>query len=203
MTLHYFNIDSAPEIKAPRSTHPEVRRLKRRLKARSAHGNKVWGSTQVLIDFFQTNPIASNLRILELGAGWGVLSAFLARHFKATVVALDVDPDVAPYCELVAELNEVEFDTVCMDFNDLTVAQLADFDVIVAADICFWDFMPEVLSELLLRCEAANVPRVIIADPGRPPFYELARWCQTEYDAAIYPWHVNESKSRGYILDIE
>ena len=203
MTSHYFQIESALSIKAPRSTHPAVRRLKRAATARSAHGNKVWASTQVLIDFIQSNPIASNLRILELGAGWGVLSAYLALTFNAKVVALDIDPDVVPYSELVACLNKTQFDTVTMDFDQLTAAQLANFDLVIAADICFWDHMPEVLSELLLRCEEAEVSRVILADPGRPPFYELARWCQTEYDAAVYPWHVTQSASRGYILDID
>lgn len=203
MTDHYFNIPSAPLIKAPRSTHPAVRRLKRKTKARSAHGNKVWASTHVLIDFLQANPIDSNLRILELGAGWGVLSAYLAKTFRAQVVALDLDPDVVGYSELVAGLNETEFDTVTMDFSALTVEQLANFDLVIAADVCFWDYMPEVLSELLLRCEEGEVSRVIFADPGRPPFYELARWCQTEYDAAVYPWHVSQSASRGYILDID
>ena len=56
-------------IKALRSTHPEVRRLKRNQSIHSAHGNKVWRSSFVLMDYLTTYPPQPNLGFLT----WGVV----------------------------------------------------------------------------------------------------------------------------------
>jgi len=186
----------------PTSTHPRVRALKRKASARGAHGNKVWDSAKVLIDYLEAYPPQKALRILELGGGWGVVSSFLAKHYSARVVSLDIDPDVQTYAELVAELNGVEFDTVTMDFADIEPQHLTQFDLIVGADICFWEQLPPLVADVINCAAQAEVAQVLIADPGRPPFYELAEWAQEEYDAELIEWHSRSTETRGYIINI-
>jgi len=189
-------------IKIPTSSHPRVRALKRTESARGAHGNKVWDSAKVLIDYLIAYPPQRGLRVLELGGGWGVVSSFLAKHFAATVVSLDVDPEVQGYAELLAELNAVAFDTVTMDFAEVEPEHLTQFDIIVGADICFWEELPPLVADVINSAAQAEVQQVLIADPGRPPFYELAEWAQEEYDAELIEWHSRSSDTRGYIINI-
>ena len=59
-------------------------------------------------------------------------------------------------------------------FEKLTQARLADVDIVAGADICFWDELTPVLYNLIRRSLRAGVKQIIIADPGRSPFYALA-----------------------------
>ena len=67
-------------------------------------------------------------------------------------------------------------------FNQLTVDYLKDFDVILGADICFWDEMTGQLFNLIKRARKAGVKQVMISDPCRPPFNELADRCEEKLD---------------------
>ena len=53
------------------------------------------------------------------------------------------------------------------------------------ADICFWDELTPVLYNLIRRALGQGVRRIIIADPGRSPFYALAERCQTHLNARL------------------
>jgi predicted nicotinamide N-methyase len=105
---------------------------------------------------------------------------FCASRFKAQVTALDVDTDVFPFLEVLAALNDVSITPLSQRFEKLSSDELAQFDVMVASDICFWDKMIKPLSRLVSRSLDAGVKRVIITDPGRPPFYEFCEWYATE-----------------------
>jgi predicted nicotinamide N-methyase len=59
-------------------------------------------------------------------------------------------------------------------FNQLTKAYLANFDVIIGADICFWDELSQQLFNLIRRAQGAGVSQTILADPCRSPFETLA-----------------------------
>ncbi len=65
-------------------------------------------------------------------------------------------------------------DTAASRFEKLTQARLADVDIVAGADICFWDELTPVLYNLIRRSLRAGVKQIIIADPGRSPFYALA-----------------------------
>ncbi len=53
------------------------------------------------------------------------------------------------------------------------------------ADICFWDELTPVLFNLIRRALDQDVKRIIIADPGRSPFYDLAERCQARFNARV------------------
>jgi predicted nicotinamide N-methyase len=155
------------------SSHPAVRRLKR-LHQTSIHGNKLWSSSWVLMDFLGRHKIPSGLRIMDVGCGWGLLGIYCAKKFGADVVSVDSDPEVLPFLDLHAEINKVGITKMKRSLGGLTVGDLRGFDFLVGADICFSDNLAPVLKRLINRAIRAGVRMVLIADPGRQPFYDLA-----------------------------
>ena len=75
-------------LKILRSTHPEVRKIKRIQQGHSAHGNKVWRSSFALIDYLETYPIEANSKVLEIGCGWGLCGLYAAKIKKLMLQAL-------------------------------------------------------------------------------------------------------------------
>jgi len=167
------------------SSHTAVRALRRVAPQARLHGNKVWTATYVLIDFLQQRGLPTGSRVLDLGCGWGVLSCYLAREFGAEVTGIDADDAVQPYFALHAQHNAVTPRFLCQNFEALTAEFLAGFDVIVASDICFWDQSVQPLVQLLERALEAGVKQVLIADPGRPPFWQLADHCAETFFAEV------------------
>jgi len=167
------------------AAHPEVRALKRQAPAAMLHGNKIWSSSYVLMDYLRQQPLAAGTRVLDLGCGWGIVSCFMAQAFGAEVVGVDADNSVRPFFELHARHNAVIPTFLCRRFERLDAKLLAQFDVIVGADICFWDEAAKPLTRLMDRAIDAGVKQVFIADPGRPPFWQLADHCAQEHFAEV------------------
>jgi len=190
-------------IKALRSTHPEVRRLKRNQSSHSAHGNKVWRSSFVLMDYLTTYPPQPKSRVLDVGCGWGLTSIFLAKQFGADVTAIDIDPRVEPFLTLQASINNCFIRFREARFEDFTQEDLGHFHTIVAADICFWDEMVKPLIDFIRRAIEAGVKQIYIADPGRPPYWELCDYCVEAFDAEIVTRRIYEPwKTEKFILSI-
>ena len=168
-----------------RSGHKEVRRLKRANHTPSIHGNKVWNSSYLIMDHLTKRKLSADEHLMDIGCGWGPLAIFAAKRFRCRVTAVDADADVFPYLDLHAAINRVQVDTLRCRFERLTKQRLADVDMITGADICFWDELTPVLFNLIRRALDQDVKRVIIADPGRSPFYDLAERCQARFNARV------------------
>jgi predicted nicotinamide N-methyase len=170
----------------------------------SVHGQKVWRSASLLLDYLNEYPLPSGLNILEIGAGWGLVGIYCARHFGAQVTALDVDPEVFPYLQLHAQLNCVNIAPLISDYQTLTTEHLAQFDLVLGSDICFWDQLAAPLTQLIQSAMQLG-RRVIIADPGRPPFIEVVEvlLAQDEQNTlAVENWSVPHPYNvNGLILD--
>lgn len=171
-----------------RSGHRAVRRLKSRHEP-SIHGNKVWNSSFLIMDELtrrhRAGEIAPDTHLMDIGCGWGPLSIHAAKRFGCRVTAVDADADVFPYLALHAAINKVEVDPLRCRFERLTKQRLGDVNVITGADICFWDELTPVLFNLIRRALGQGVKRIIIADPGRSPFYDLAERCQKRFTARV------------------
>jgi len=154
------------------SRHPEIRKLKRK-HAPSVHGNKLWGTSWLLIDHIKKSRLAPGSKILEIGCGWGLTGIFCAKKFDAAVTAVDIDPDIYPYLELHARINKVNVEFLNKGFDKISSRRLRDIDMIIGSDICFWDNLIDPLRRLIQRARRASVGRVLIADPGRPTFDNL------------------------------
>ena len=185
------------------SQHRLVRRLKRAYEP-SIHGNRAWRSSFLLMDYLLHNPPRRGARGMELGCGWGPGAVFCARRFKAKMTGLDLDKDVFPYLEVIAALNDVTVDPLQANFNSLTTERLGREYMLIGSDICFWDSMVKPLFEVVERAMAGGVKRVVIADPGRPTFYELADRCaKRDWRTTLKEWYaVEPSRTVGEVLEV-
>jgi len=186
------------------SQHKDIRRLRKAQGIAELHGNKLWKSSYVLMDYLHEFPLQEHSRVLELGCGWGLGSIFCAKHFGADAVALDADESVFPFLELHADINKVSVNTYCGRFEDISEEDLSGFDAVIGADICFWDELQQPLTQLIERALAAEVGRIILADPGRPPFRAMAEQLnELVPDSTYSDWDVPEPHNAwGLILDL-
>ena len=186
------------------SQHKDIRRLKASEEQPSIHGNKFWGSSYLLMDYLENHSIPENSKVLELGCGWGIAGIYCAKFQKAHVTGIDADDAVFPYLQLHAQHNGVSIDTQKTRFEKLTTQQLADYDVLIGADICFWDELSDVLFNLINRAIKAGVKKIIFADPERAPFFTLAERCIEQHYADLFEYAVDQPRrSTGCLLVIE
>lgn len=188
-------------ITALRSSHPGVRKIKRQQKGHSAHGNKVWRSSFVLMDYLSTYPPEPGDLVLDIGCGWGLTGLFLAKNYGAQVTGIDIDASVEPYLALQAEVNQCSMAFQARGFESLTAADLVNFQMLMGTDICFWDELIDPLFDTLELAIGAGVETLLIADPGRPPFWELVDRCALGFDAEVVTRRIYEPwKTEKYIL---
>jgi predicted nicotinamide N-methyase len=191
-------------LKVLKSSHPEVRKIKRQQSEPSAHGNKVWRSSFVMLDFLETYPLEENSHALEIGCGWGLAGLYLKKIQHIFVKAIDIDPSVRPYFELQNNINDCQIDFEARSFESLTKQTLSEYQYLIGTDICFWDELTEPLFNLIQRARISGIKKILIADPGRPPFWSLAELCTEIFNTEVItrriytPW-----KSEKYILVID
>lgn len=186
------------------SQHKDIRRLKRSAPEASIHGNKFWGSSYLLMDYLQNSPPSPGCKILELGCGWGLAGIHCAKQYQAEVTSLDADDAVFPYLQLHAQHNQVTINTRKLRFEQLTQKQLSEFDIIIGADICFWDELADTVFNLVRRAIKADVGRILIADPERAPFFDLASRCIEHFCAELEDCSVDHPRrASGCILVVE
>ena len=184
------------------SHHPEIRKLKQ-FNSPSVHGNRLWKSTWLLMDYLHRRGLPEGLRVMEVGCGWGLLGIYCAKKYGARVISVDVDPEVLPYLQLHAKVNEVEISTMKKDFEGLRTKHLQDVDILLGADVCFWDTLVKPLKNLILRAIRAGVKQVLISDPGRPPFEDVGEYFVIKRGGEILDWTAQRPRrSEGRILKI-
>ena len=169
-------------LKILNANHSGIRQLKREGKVAEIHGNKFWNSSYLIMDYLKKNPFPKRSRVLEIGCGWGLLGLYCAKQFGNRAHGIDADENVLPYLSLHADTNGLKMTSEKKSFNQLTVKYLSNFDVIMGADICFWDEMSTELYNLIGRAKKAGVKQVMISDPCRPPFTALAEKCEDKLD---------------------
>jgi predicted nicotinamide N-methyase len=156
------------------------------------------------MDYLSTYPPAPGSRVLDIGCGWGLTGLFLAKQYAAEVTGIDIDESVAPFLALQADINQCAMDFQGRGFETLTHEELASYQTIIGTDICFWDELTGPLFDLLKLAISAGVDRIIIADPGRPPFWALVDRTVEAFDAEVVtrriykPW-----KTEKYMLVID
>ena len=185
-----------------KSQHRVVRHLKKRYQP-SVHGNRTWNSSFLLMDYLAARPIRKGARVLEIGCGWGAAAVFCASRFEARVTGLDIDRDVFPFLEAIADLNDVEIDTLARKFENLSSRQLGGFHTILGSDICFWDSMVRPLYNLVSRAFRGGARRCVLSDPGRPTFYEFVDLCAKRYRVRLSEWYsVEPNRFEGEVVEI-
>ena len=188
-------------LKILNASHPGVRQLKRDGAVAEIHGNKFWNSSYLIMDYLKKNPLPKRSRVLEVGCGWGLLGLYCAKKFGNRAHGIDADKNVLSYLDLHADINEVRMTREAKTFNQLTTDYLRDFDVILGADICFWDEMIDPVYKLIKKAMKVGVGQVIVADPGRPPFHALSKKVIKKFGGEVKEWEIkDEIKAEAYLL---
>ncbi len=191
-------------VKMLTASHPDIRRIKRTDAQPSIHGNKLWKSSFLLIDYLKKNPPEHCRTVMDAGCGWGTSGIFCAKAFNADVTSVDADADVFPYLRANAAANGVDVTTLQSRFEKISTRQLESIDLLIAADICFWDELVNPVFNLVNRAVKAGVKKVVIADPERSTFFEMAQRCEDKFCADIIEWRTRRPiPARGSLMVLE
>lgn len=123
-----------------------------------------WAGGQALARLLLDEPQrVHGKRVLDFASG-SAISGIAAKLSGAThVLAADIDPLAAIAAQMNADANGITLDT---STDDLVGESLADFDVIIAGDICYEQSVAERVRDWL-GDEAQAGREVLIGDPGR------------------------------------
>jgi predicted nicotinamide N-methyase len=105
-------------------------------------------------------------RVLDLGAGSGLLAIAAAKAGAAPVVAADIEAFSEAAIMLNAEANGVHVETLIVDLLDGHVLQPLRHDVVLAGDLFYERDLAQRTRGFLSRCVAAGAC-VLVGDPGR------------------------------------
>ncbi|MFC1867661.1 methyltransferase [Thermodesulfobacteriota bacterium] len=189
-------------IKVLLSRHPAIRRLKRD-NIPTSHGNKFWTSSWLLMDYFKRRGLAEGSRVMEIGCGWGLAGVYCAKKHGAAVTGVDIDPDVLPFARVHADINNVDIRFIKKGFDGLRVKDLRNVDILIGADICFWDEMVDSLRRLIRRAIRSGVRLVLIADPVRSSFEDLGEYFEDKDQGEVLEWSVKRPRPiTGQILKV-
>lgn len=196
-------IRSVYGIKMFNSRHKTLRELVKNAETPTMHGDQVWQSSFLIMDYLTKYPLADKVRVMDIGCGWGLLGIYCAKHFAADVLMVDADASVFPYTESHTLLNDVSARMAQARFSDLNATDFACQDVILGSDICFWPELSTQLRGLVTLALNSGVKRIILADPGRSTFLQLATYCRTQFNGKLYSREIpGRARYKGYVLDI-
>lgn len=188
-------------VTMPTSAHPLIRQVRREGVTPSIHGNKLWKSSRLLIDYLGKNKPEHCSSVIDVGCGWGISGIWCAKTLGSQVTSADADPDVFPYLEASANLNGVSTTHLVSSFEKLTTRQLSQFDMLIAADICFWDELVDPVFNMVNRAVKAGVKHIVIADPERSTFFDMANRCQNRFSAEVFEWKtLKPINARGALM---
>jgi len=123
-----------------------------------------WAGGQALARYVLDHPeIVRGKRVLDFGAGSGLVGIAAAKAGAFDVVASEIDPMCALACRLNAEANDVYIDVALEDMiGDMSPSH----EVILVGDVCYDQ---EVADRLIPWLEALDTAgrTVLIGDPGR------------------------------------
>jgi len=92
-----------------------------------------WASGQVLARYILDNPaLVKNKRVMDFGAGSGVVAIAAIMAGAKQVIACDIDPEALLSCQENAKLNQVEFEL----HGDLFEFD-QEIDLLIAADVLY------------------------------------------------------------------
>ena len=183
-----------------KAADPRIRKLKKDYTP-FIHGNKFWNSSWCVMDFLARQGLPQEANVLEIGCGWGLAGMYCAKNHGANVLGMDADSAVFPYLKLHAEINDVEVGTWRCKFEKVKKKDLKGTNLIIGADICFWDEMVDPVYKLIKKEMKVGVGQVIVADPGRPPFHALSEKVVKKFGGEVKEWEVDEEiKAEAYLL---
>ena len=122
-----------------------------------------WAGGQALARYVLDNPaVVAGKRVLDFGAGSGLVAIAAAKAGAAEVTAADIDPLAAAAMSLNGALNDVEFNVTTDDL----IGSDDSWDPLLIGDVCSDRAIADRLLPWLRGLTAAG-RKVLIGDPGR------------------------------------
>ena len=123
-----------------------------------------WGGGLALARYVLDHPtIIAGRRVLDLGAGSGLVGIAAAKSGAKQVIAADTDRYAIAAMRLNARANAVDLLPV---LGDLTQRPPPKVDVVLVGDLFYAPDLAQRVSAFLERCAQANIA-VFVGDPGR------------------------------------
>lgn len=187
----------------PYAGHSSIRAVKRAGHEPSIHGTKLWKSSCLIIDYLKKNPPKRRKRVLDAGCGWGITGIWCAKHWDSKVISMDADAAVFPYLDAVAELNGVSTKSWVQRFEKVRKKDLEKVDILFGGDICFWDELVKPVGKMIDRAIDSGVGTIVIGDPERPTFHEMAERTIAKHGGEVLDWRLTGAvKATGALLVI-
>jgi len=122
-----------------------------------------WAGGQALARYVLDHPdIVLGKRVLDFGAGSGLVALAAAKAGAAHVIAADIDPFAIAAIARNATVNGVAIETV----TDDVIGGSELFDLILVGDMCY----ERPLAERLMLWLKSSPAQVLLGDPGRSYF---------------------------------
>ncbi|RWP36918.1 50S ribosomal protein L11 methyltransferase [Mesorhizobium sp.] len=123
-----------------------------------------WAGGAVLARYILDRPeTVAGLRVLDLGAGSGLVGIAAARAGASEVIASEIDRNGVAALGLNAAANGV---AIAVVGEDITAGPPPPVDVVAAGDLFYRQDLADRVIPFLDRCLAAGI-NVLIGDPGR------------------------------------
>jgi len=123
-----------------------------------------WAGGQALARYILDRPeIVRGRRVLDFGAGSGIVAIVAALSGAGRVIAADIEPFAETAIALNASANSVSVET---ETRDLLALPRERFDVVLAGDVCYEQPMADKVVAWLGE-HARDGALVLIGDPGR------------------------------------
>lgn len=122
-----------------------------------------WAGGQALARYLLDNPgLVEGRRVLDVGAGSGLVGLAAAKMGARHVVAADIDPLAIAAIMRNAKVNNLSIETTARD----VIGDEGRFDVVLVGDMCYERPLAERLMAWLRKIRAD----VLLGDPGRAYF---------------------------------
>ncbi|MET3665048.1 50S ribosomal protein L11 methyltransferase [Caulobacter sp. 1776] len=149
----------------------------------SPYWARPWGGGLALARHVLDHPeVVAGKRVLDLGAGSGLVAIAAALAGAGEVSAADVDPYAVRATRLNAAANGVAVEAI---HDDLTAAEPPDVDLILVGDLFYDPDLAARVSGFLARCLASGI-EVLIGDPWRTALPTDRLGVVAEYPVADY-----------------
>lgn len=123
-----------------------------------------WGGGLALARYVLDHPACvAERRVLDLGAGSGLVAIAAAKSGANHITAADIDPYAMAAIALNAIANNV---TLATHLGDLTTGPPPAVDIILVADLFYAADLADRVTRFLDNCLAANID-ILIGDPLR------------------------------------
>ena len=135
-----------------------------------------WAGGQALARHVLDHPdLVRGQRVLDFGAGSGLVGVAAALAGAASVIAADIDPLAVAAIALNAEANDVAIEVV----SDDVIGRSGLADVLLIGDMCYERPLAKRIEDWMFAEARKGVP-VLLGDPGRTylPKQDLVRIAQ-------------------------